>query len=173
MANGYWTPENDAELRKLVEKGLTAREIALEMEISRSKVLGYCHRKKIALAGRKTTEPMKDVKRSTPKAKTVRPAISAVSARTDKSGNNHFNVRRAIELSKEPMTTEGWPKEPNELSVDIFDRGHMGCMMPLWSVNQRTGMVCGKPRLSTEKRNIEVPISPYCAGCHQLAYIKR
>lgn len=175
MANGYWTPQNDAELRKLVNAGLSAKQIAMEMEISRSKVLGYCHRNKIALAGRKTTEPMKDVKRSVyvPKEKPLRPAMSAIPSRSEKLGNNHFNVRRVIELSREPMTTPNWPKEPNAASVEFGDHEHLQCSMPLWSVNEYTGMVCGKQRLSTEKRGILVPISPYCAGCHQLAYIKR
>lgn len=143
------------------------------MEISRSKVLGHCHRHKISLARRKTDEPMKDVKRSVPKEKKVRPAISAIPSRSEKIGNNHFNIRRVIELSREPMTTPSWPKPANEHSVDFGETKFMQCQMPLWSGHEYTGLVCGKPRLSSIVRGIPVPVSPYCAGCHQLAYVKR
>lgn len=71
------------------------------------------------------------------------------------------------------MTTPEWPKPANEFSVSFGENQHMQCNMPLWSAFEYTGLVCGKPRLSTVVREIAVPISPYCAGCHQLAYVKR
>lgn len=154
MVGRVWLPEHVELLKKLVSEGLSATQIGVRMELTRNQVIGYCHRHKIELARRTSTQPMKDVKK--------RPKISATEARSNKKGSNHFNFRRASELSNAVPTDGNWPKPENDNSVDIFDTQEHHCRMPLWGHSLRVGKVCGKPRLRFN--------SPYCASCHKLAY---
>lgn len=173
---GFWTNENDERLRRLVANGLSSTQIAVEMGVTRNTILGYIHRNKIELARRKSNDPMNDVK-VTPyvRKKKNKPAtnpISATLARTNqgKEGNNHFNVRRMLELSAEPATMPKWPKDENELSVHFMDTKDPHCRMPLWGTADRIGKVCGKVRIGTTKNGVYVPLSPYCSSCHPLVY---
>lgn len=144
-----WTTVEAMTLRELAAKGLKSEDIAKEMGKTRGQVMGYVARNKIELAGRKTTEPMKDVYGG---------------GRGPRESNNHFNIRRAVELSRAPATQPQWPKPENEHSVPFLEAKEDHCRMPLWGARAKTGKICGRPRLKDGK----VYKSWYCAGCHAL-----
>lgn len=154
MVGRVWSSERAELLKRLVKDGLSATQIGVEMELTRNQVIGYCHRNKIELAKRTSTEPMKDVKK--------RPKISATQARSAKEGSNHFNFRRATELASVASTSSSWPKIENDNSVDIFEAQAHQCRMPLWGHFARSGKICGQPKLR--------PSVSYCASCYKLAY---
>jgi len=152
-----WTTVEGMKLRELAAEGFNSEKIAQKMGKTRGQVMGYIARNKIELAGRRGTGPMKDV-RGGPKK-----PIPA-SAKKPERGNNHFNVRRAVELSKAPVTQPQWPKPENEHSVPFLEAKEDHCRMPLWGTKPKTGMICGRPRM----KNGKVYVSHYCAGCHAL-----
>jgi len=171
MRSTSWSNEEEQLVRKLAEDGLTADAIAKEMKRTRSSVLGFIHRNKIVLHRRDHRVPMKDVKpttfvRGTKKAEVQRTPGSAVIDTTKREGNNRFNYRRAEDMLKAPQTVGDWPKPENEHSVLIADLKSTHCQMPLWDFIAPDSKYCGRPRL----RFREVTVSPYCAGCHKLAY---
>ena len=73
-------------------------------------------------------------------------------------------------VAEEDITKPLWPKPENDNSLDILEARRPNCLMPLWSDNSRTGKVCGKTRIHETIRDVVVYHSPYCAGCHRLAY---
>jgi hypothetical protein len=156
-----WTAVEGMRLRELAVAGYSSAEIAREMNKTRGQVMGYVARNKIELDGRRTQEPMKDVRPSQHKRT---PAPAQPTSRPRNEGNNHFNFRRAVELSKAPITQPQWPKAETPYSVDFLDAKEDHCRMPLWSGMKRTGKICGRPRM----REGLIYKSSYCPGCHAL-----
>lgn len=168
MRSNSWSSEDEVQLRALAEEGLTADEVASKMRRTRGSVLGFIHRNKIVLARRDHRVPMKDVKQSTHVKEPVvkRETGSVVVNPAKREGNNRWNYRRAEEMLKAPQTVGDWPKPENEESVLIADVKSYHCQMPLWDFIGPQSKYCGRPRL----RFREITVSPYCAGCHKLAY---
>lgn len=165
-----WTHERVASLRALVERGLSAEEIASELGgVSRNAVIGKVHRLGLAFArgwGRHETpaEAVKRNARPTPprvmKAPAVRKPVAPKPA-----------APKPLPAAPEPAvppvdpTPKAWPKPVGPEAVDIVGLKAGICHMPLWGIEARSGLYCGKPVRAEGQR--------WCAACAQLVYEKR
>lgn len=165
-----WTDERVESLRRLLEEGLSAEQISESLGgVSRNAVIGKVHRLGLAFArgwARHET-PAEAVKRNARpapprmvKAPAVRKAVAVKPA-----------VLKAIAAAPEPAappidpTPKAWPKPVGPEAIDIIGLKNGLCHMPLWGIEARSGLYCGKPVRSEGQR--------WCAACAQLTYEKR
>lgn len=165
-----WTPERVDSLRELIERGLSAEDIASELGgVSRNAVIGKVHRLGLAFArgwGRHETpaEAVKRNARPTPprvvKAPTVRKPVASKPAMSKSAPATVTPAAPPID-----PTPKAWPKPAGPEAVDIIGLKAGLCHMPLWGVEARSGLYCGKPVRAEGER--------WCAACAQLVYERR
>lgn len=154
-----WTDDRTAQLKALVDRGLTAREIGIEMGVTRSAVIG-----KISRLGLRLFR-IQSKKSGTSRVKRITPVHRngvAVIAGTRAAGKREAS--RAKALSKLPAT------DPVKLPFDnvrhvpvaLLDLRDEHCRWPISDDADSTIGYCGAPR-----RDEKVP---YCAGHCRMAY---
>ncbi len=130
-----WTETQDEELRRLVDAGESATNIALAMELTRNMVIGRVSRLGLKLKG------------------------TIASGLANRWTNHAKAIIKKPEPNVEPKPTNAWdfwplPEGPTAIHFDDAKPEH--CRMPLWGIEARTGMICGKPRTMGK---------PYCKEC--------
>ncbi|MDP3407259.1 GcrA family cell cycle regulator [Bosea sp. (in: a-proteobacteria)] len=147
-----WTEERVARLKALLERGLSAGEIAEELgDVSRNAVIGKVHRLGLAFTrGWGMHETPAEAA-----ARNLRPAPPRV-PRPEKAA--------PAEPPVDP-TPKAWPKPAGPEAVDIIGLKAGLCHMPLWGIEARSGLYCGKPVRAEGQR--------WCAACAQLVYERR
>lgn len=130
-----WTETQDEELRRLVDAGESATNIALAMELTRNMVIGRVSRLGLKLKG------------------------TIASGLADRWTNHAKAIVKKPEPKAEPKPTNAWdfwPLAEGPTAIHFDDAKSEHCRMPLWGIEARTGMICGKPRTTGK---------PYCREC--------
>lgn len=168
-----WTEERVARLKALLERGFSAGEIAEAFgDVSRNAIIGKVHRLGLAFTrgwGQHETPaaaaarnlrpaPPRAPKPALPKAAAPR-AVVAVKARAPRP-----EKAAPAEPPVDP-TPKAWPKPAGPEAIDILGLKAGLCHMPLWGIEARSGLYCGKPVRAEGQR--------WCAACAQLVYEKR
>lgn len=143
-----WTDERIELLRKLWTEGLSAREIAQQLDcgISRCAVLGKANR--LDLAQRAPSRP-----KLSREQRLARQAELAA-RRRERQAERRARLR-AGRLPPEPIVTVTWP---GSLNLPLHEVGPGLCRFPS---GEGPYTFCGQP---TRKA------SSYCDHCHQIAY---
>ena len=135
-----WTEAQDEELRRLVDAGESATNIALAMELTRNMVIGRVSRLGLKLKG---TIASGLADRWTNHAKAIVKKPEPKPEKTD----HVAPYARAMDF---------WPLAEGPTAIHFDDAKPEHCRMPLWGIEARTGMICGKPRTMGK---------PYCKEC--------
>lgn len=145
-----WTPEADARLRKFIDDGLSATQIAARMCVTRNAVIGRAHRRGLHLNGR--------------------PVKSAPVVRKRKDNGLAGRVRLKLRRRQEPSRpsplkapAELPPLEP-PLMLSLVDLGAEQCKWPFGDPAEETFGFCGHRRADD---------SPYCPHHAELSKPKR
>ncbi|MFC5505133.1 GcrA family cell cycle regulator [Bosea massiliensis] len=162
-----WTDERIGQLKAMLGRGLSAGQIADEFgDVSRNAIIGKVHRLGLAFSrgwGQHETPAeasARNLRPAQPKAPkpTVPRAISPAKAK----------AKPAAPLPDAPAvdpTPKAWPKPVGPEAVDLDGLRSGLCHMPLWGIEARSGLYCGKP--------VRAEGQSWCAACAQLTYEKR
>ena len=162
-----WTDERIDRLKALLEQGYSAGQIADEFgDVSRNAIIGKVHRLGLAFSrgwGQHETPAEASARNLRPAPKPPRapkPAASRLVALAKPKA-------KPAEPEVPPVdpTPKAWPKPAGPEAVDIVGLKAGLCHMPLWGIEERSGLYCGKPVRSEGQR--------WCAACAQLTYEKR
>lgn len=162
-----WTEERVARLKALLERGWSAGEIAEELgDVSRNAVIGKVHRLGLAFTrgwGMHET-PAEAAARNLRPAPPRVPKPAAPRAVVVKARAPRPEKAAPAQPPVDP-TPKAWPKPAGPEAVDIIGLKAGLCHMPLWGIEARSGLYCGKPVRAEGQR--------WCAACAQLVYDKR
>jgi GcrA cell cycle regulator len=136
-----WNDERIQILKQLVQDGLSAAQLADRFGVSRSAIIGKCHREGFRLRGSKVKSEKKKV---------------------DRRKGPYRTPRIAEMKNRKPVPILEWiePEVPAEflhITFDNLQRNH--CKYPRGEGRSIT--FCGQPRIEDR---------PYCASCCRLAY---
>lgn len=123
-----WTETQDEELRRLVDQGESATNIAIAMERTRNAVIGRVSRLGLKLKG------------------TIAKGIADRWANHEKAPVKQPEPKPEKSEPKPTNAWEFWPLTEGPTAVPFDDAKPEHCRMPLWGIEARTGMICGKPR---------------------------
>lgn len=142
-----WTDAEDAILRKMAERGASARIIAETLSRSRNAVIGRSHRIKVRLSPR-IPGPAKHAKPKAPKVVRKAPPKAAPPPAP------------ALPSKPTPISTEHWKFTPAPVGVTFMTRGPFQCAFML--DKGYLSPVCARP--------IAHENTPYCAEHHALTH---
>ncbi|MGX9424933.1 MULTISPECIES: GcrA family cell cycle regulator [Bradyrhizobium] len=138
-----WTPERVEQLKRCFDAGLTCREIAVDIGVSRNAVIGKLSRLNLTREPRDddATRPARKASPRAPRARTVRHQIRMLQA----------------EYGEAP------PEEPiaNGHCCSLLELDEQRCRWPVETPDASDFRFCG---------NRPVDGLPYCAGHARLAY---
>lgn len=140
-----WTDAENAQLRDLWSKGVTAGQAAKIMGRSRNAIIGRAHRMRLA-SRRDPSYKKPRATRKEPRVKLVR----RVCAKPVDDGINAAKKRFEIAPCQPPFM------------VGIMDISDAKCRFPIGHPKGPGFGFCGHPTISD---------SPYCAGHHALCYL--
>lgn len=162
-----WTEERVDRLKALLERGFSAGDIAEAFgDVSRNAIIGKVHRLGLAFtrgwgqhetpaaaaARNRRPAPPRAPKPAAPRAvATVKPEAKPPEPK--------------LEVPHVDPTPKAWPKPAGPEAIDILGLKAGLCHMPLWGIEARSGLYCGKPVRGERQR--------WCAACAQLVYEKR
>lgn len=135
-----WTETQDEELRRLVDAGESATNIALAMELTRNMVIGRVSRLGLKLKGT-IASGLADRWANHAKAIVKKPEPKP---------------EKADHVAPYARAMDFWPLQEGPTAIHFDDAKPEHCRMPLWGIEARTGMICGKPRTMGK---------PYCREC--------
>lgn len=162
-----WTEDRVARLKALVAGGHSASEIADALGgVSRNGVVGKAHRLGLSFGGGAGQVKPSNESRTlpgrlptTPRAATANRPIAPLARPVP---------RPIVVLPSEPEvspTPKHWPKPAGPEAVDLVGLKAGLCHLPLWGIEARSGLYCGKPVKAEGQR--------WCAACAQLVYERR
>lgn len=163
-----WTEERIDRLKAMLERGLSAGQISEAFaDVSRNAIIGKVHRLGLAFSrgwGQHETP-------AAAAARNLRPAPprapKPVAPRASVPAKVKAPRPETPALAEPPVdpTPKAWPKPAGPEAVDILGLKAGICHMPLWGIEARSGLYCGKPVRAEGQR--------WCAACAQLVYEKR
>lgn len=160
----HWTPERDKRLLEMIGRGLTAGQIAPKLGVSRSSVIGRCHR----LKAKMVAEPPGP--RPKPRPRTpVPPAPRAAAPRKRVVAGialppSKPSVDRPSPSAEIISTSraECFQPLPDTAPISLLATGSSLCKFPVNGVLGRDDHFCGQPKTKES--------SPYCAVHSRIAF---
>lgn len=157
----FWTEDRVERLKELVAQGMTAAQISRQLAaISRSAIIGKCHRLGIQLKAHGSGLATKCPPRKTPKKRVRTAPLSGQQAQPvgpthpqEPAGEPDFLV--ADDTEGPTANVEHRPDPHESISptflfgdsrVHFFSASSTQCAFPLWGPEVKTGFVCGQAR---------------------------
>lgn len=169
MAGAEWSDRRIGTLARMAAEHHTAAEVAVQLGISRSAVLGKARRLGIAF-GREPAPPQVVMPSGTRlillpedapgEAEPAAIASAEPAPEPEAPAAESAEPAPVVEVEPIPPTPAGWPKPAGPHAVSLMELRDHHCRMPLFAPDERTGLFCGQP--------VDRPGSSWCAGCRPL-----
>jgi GcrA cell cycle regulator len=96
MRGQFWTPEQDAELRRMADEGMSARQIAEVLGVSRNAAIGRAHRLKIPFKGSQATNKAPKARPVARRVKPIREIMDEPTRETDSVGDFERELSQSV-----------------------------------------------------------------------------